>query len=180
MNGKKCILLGVTGGISAYKSADLCSKLAARNYDVHAIMTESARKLVSERVFFTLSGNPVLFDLFDVPEWKPGHISLAERADLLAVVPATANFIGKYANGIADDALTTTALAFQGKVLIAPAMNTAMWRHPAVQQNCGILRSRGVEFIGPASGRLACGTSGEGRMSEVPEILEKIRSLLGE
>ena len=177
MNGKKCILLGVTGGIAAYKSADLCSKLAARDYDVHVIMTDAARKLVSELVFLTLSRNPVLCDLFSVPEWKPGHIALAERADLLVVAPATANFIGKYANGIADDALTTTALAFPGKVLIAPAMNTAMWKHPAVQRNCETLRSRGVDFIGPETGRLACGVSGEGRMAEVPAILEKIQTL---
>ena len=177
MNGKKCILLGVTGGIAAYKAADLCSKLVSMDYEVLVVMTEAARKLVSEQVFFTLSRNPVLSDLFAVPEWKPGHISLADRADLMVVAPATANFIGKYANGIADDALTTTALAFSGKVLIAPAMNTNMWRHPAVRKNCETLRSRGVEFIGPETGRLACGVSGEGRMAEVPAILEKIQTL---
>jgi phosphopantothenoylcysteine decarboxylase/phosphopantothenate--cysteine ligase len=177
MTEKKSVVLGVTGGIAAYKAADLCSKLTAQGYDVNVVMTASARKLVSEQLFFTLSRNPVLCDLFEVPDWKPGHIALADKAKLLIVAPATANFLGKLANGIADDALTTTALAFHGKTLIAPAMNTHMWRHPAVQKNCEILRSWGVEFVGPASGNLACGVQGEGRMAEVPEILEKINAI---
>ncbi|MBE6404947.1 MAG: hypothetical protein E7040_02885 [Lentisphaerae bacterium] len=175
---KKCILLGVSGGIAAYKAVDLCSKLSSQGYDVNVVMTESARKLVSECLFRTLSKNPVLTDLFESPDWRPGHVALAEKADLMVVAPATANFIGKLANGIADDVLSTSAIAFYKKVLIAPAMNTHMWRHPAVQKNCETLRSWGVEFVGPASGHLACGDVGEGRMVEVPEILEKINELL--
>ena len=175
---KKCILLGVTGGIAAYKSVDLCSKLSSQGYDVCVVMTESARKLVSECLFRTLSKNPVLTDLFDSPDWRPGHVALAERADLMVVAPATANFIGKLANGIADDVLSTSAIAFHKKVLLAPAMNTHMWRHPAVQKNCETLRSWNIDFVGPASGHLACGDVGEGRMAEVPEILAKINELL--
>ena len=175
---KKCILLGVSGGIAAYKAVDLCSKLSSQGYDVNVVMTESARKLVSECLFRTLSKNPVLTDLFESPDWRPGHVALAEKADIMVVAPATANFIGKLANGIADDVLSTSAIAFYKKVLIAPAMNTHMWRHPAVQKNCETLRSWGVEFVGPASGHLACGDVGEGRMVEVPEILEKINELL--
>lgn len=174
MKQNKSLILGVTGGIAAYKAADLCSKLTGLGYDVSVIMTESARKLVSEQLFFTLSRNPVLTDLFSVPEWKPGHIALADRAALMVVAPATANFIGKLANGIADDALSTTALAFHGRLILAPAMNSHMWNHPAVQKNCETLKNWGVEFVGPVTGRLACGVSGEGRMAEVPEILERI------
>ena len=175
---KKCILLGVTGGIAAYKSVDLCSKLSTQGHDVCVVMTESARKLVSECLFRTLSKNPVLTDLFESPDWRPGHVALAERADLMVVAPATANFIGKLANGIADDVLSTSAIAFHKKVLLAPAMNTHMWRHPAVQKNCETLRSWNIDFVGPASGHLACGDVGEGRMAEVPEILAKINELL--
>ncbi len=176
---KKCIVLGVTGGIAVYKAADLCSKLAQRNYEVVTVMTQNACKLISERIFFTLSRNPVITDLFSVQDWKPEHIALAERADLLLVAPCTANFIGKYAHGIADDALTTTAMAHRKPVLLAPAMNTWMWQSPAVQENCEILRKRGVFFAGPVSGALACGTSGEGRMCETAEILREVERILG-
>ena len=175
---KKKIILGVTGGIAAYKSADLCSKLTKEGYDVHVIMTENAQHLITERCFLTLSRNPVVCSLWDVPDWKPEHIELSEEADLLVVAPCTANFIGKYTHGIADDALTTTALAFAGEVLLAPAMNTRMWNAPAVQANCAILKERGVHFVGPAGGRLACGDIGLGRMSEVSDILYEIKKLL--
>lgn len=172
------IILGVTGGIAAYKSADLCSKLTAAGYDVHVIMTASAQQLITQRCFQTLSRNPVICSLWDVPEWKPEHIELSEAADLMVVAPCTANFLGKYTHGIADDALTTTALAFTGPMLLAPAMNSRMWAAPAVRDNCRILTERGVHFVGPGKGRLACGDDGVGRMSEVPEILEKIKQLL--
>lgn len=177
--GKKSVVLGVTGGIAVYKSADLCSKLTGQGYDVCVVMTRNAAKLISPRIFLTLSRNPVLCDLFEDPEWKPHHVELAERADLLLVAPATANFLGKYANGIADDALSTLAVAYRGKTLLAPAMNSGMWQSPAVQNNCERLRSWGVKFIGPASGRLACGTAGEGRMSEPAEILEEAEKIFG-
>ncbi|MBE6370906.1 MAG: phosphopantothenoylcysteine decarboxylase [Lentisphaerae bacterium] len=175
---KKKIILGVTGGIAAYKSADLCSKLTGAGFDVHVIMTASAQQLITQRCFLTLSRNPVICSLWDVPDWKPEHIELSESADLCVVAPCTANFIGKYTHGIADDALTTTALAFTGTMLLAPAMNCRMWRSPAVQDNCAILRKRGVQFIGPEKGRLACGDEDVGRMSEVPQIVEKIQQLL--
>ena len=174
---KKKIILGVTGGIAAYKSAELCSLLCKASYDVHVIMTANAQKLMTERCFLTLSRNPVIFDLWDTPTWKPGHIEISELASLMVIAPCTANFLGKYANGIADDALTTSAMAYQGEVLLAPAMNTRMWQNPAVRRNCETLRSWGVHFVGPGKGRLACGDNGEGRMAEVPEILEAIRSL---
>lgn len=177
MPDPNAILLGVTGGIAIYKAADLCSKLSGAGYDVHVMMTDSARHLISDKLFFTLSRNPVIFDLWDTPTWKPGHIEISELASLMVIAPCTANFLGKYANGIADDALTTSAMAYQGEVLLAPAMNTRMWQNPAVKRNCETLWSWGVHFVGPGKGRLACGDNGEGRMAEVPEILEAIRSL---
>lgn len=177
-DNKKTIILGVTGGIAVYKAADLCSKLA-KKYTVLVAMTENARKLISERIFFTLSGNPVLTDLFNTPEWKPQHIAWAKQADLLVVAPCTANFIGKFTHGIADDALTTTALAFRKQVLLAPAMNSDMLLSPAYKENIEILKKRGVAFIGPACGHLACGTDGNGRLSEPEEIVNAVDHLLG-
>lgn len=173
-NKKKTIALGVTGSIAAFKAAELVSRLVKENVDVVVLMTASAQKLIGERTFLTLSRNPVITDLWQLPEWQPGHIELADRAKLLAVVPCTANFIGKCANGIADDALTTYALSHIGKVLLAPAMNPKMWKHPAVRTNCEILKKRGVIFIGPVKGPVVCGDSGEGRMEDVSAILSRI------
>ena len=178
MKKKPCIILGVTGGIACYKSADLCSKLTGEGYDVFVVMTENARRLISDRIFFTLSQNPVLTDLFETPDWRPGHVDLASRTGLLVTAPATANFLGKLANGIADDALSTVALTFRGPMLIAPAMNSMMWESPAVQANLAVLKERGVRFIGPDEGKLACGPGGRGRMTDVPLLLEAIRKLL--
>lgn len=178
MKKKPCIILGVTGGIACYKSADLCSKLTGEGYDVFVVMTENARRLISDRIFFTLSQNPVLTDLFETPDWRPGHVDLASRAGLLVTAPATANFLGKLANGIADDALSTVALTFRGSMLVAPAMNSMMWESPAVQANLAVLKERGVRFIGPDEGKLACGPGGRGRMTDVPLLLEAIRKLL--
>jgi len=174
---EKCIVLGITGGIAAYKTADLCSKLTQKSYDVHVIMTKAAQELVTSRTFLTLSKNPVMTSLWEEPEWRPGHVALAERAGLLVVAPCTADFIGKFAHGIADDALTTYALTHSGKVLLAPAMNPKMWKNAAVQANIAILKERGIEFIGPEAGHVACGDDGPGRMSEPADILEKIESL---
>jgi len=174
---KKTIALGVTGSIAAYKAADLCSKLVQADFDVVVLMTESATKLVTPQTFLTLSKNPVITDLWEIPNWQPGHIALAEKASILAVVPCSANFIGKYANGIADDALTTYALSHSGKVILAPAMNPKMWKHAAVQSNIEILKSRSVEFIGPEKGRVACGDDGEGRLEEIGKIVDAIRDL---
>ena len=174
---EKCIVLGVTGGIAAYKAADLCSKLTQKSYDVHVIMTASAQELVTSRTFLTLSRNPVMTSLWEEPDWQPGHVALAERAALLVVAPCTANFIGKFTHGIADDALTTYALTHSGKILLAPAMNPRMWSNPAVQANVALLKKCGVEFIGPKAGHVACGDAGLGRMAEPGEILKKIERL---
>ena len=181
MSRAKTVILGVTGGIAVYKAADLCSKLVAEKFDVHVVMTENALKLISAKIFLTLSRNPVLTSLWEEAEWKPEHVALAEAADLMIVAPCTANFLGKFTHGIADDALTTTALTFAGtgkKILLAPAMNNNMWASPAVAENCKILRKRGIQFVGPAEGRLACGTKGAGRMCEPLEILSAAEKIL--
>ena len=176
MNNKS-IVVGVTGSIAAYKAADLVSKLVKFDYDVTVIMTESAKKIICDQTFLTLSRNPVISELWSVHNWKPEHIHLAEKSSLLVVAPCTANFIGKYACGIADDSLTTYALAHTGKILLAPAMNVNMWQHPAVQNNCKVLIKRGVHFIGPEMGTLSCGINGKGRMSDVDSIVEIIHNL---
>ncbi|MBR2428299.1 MAG: hypothetical protein IKB16_16305 [Lentisphaeria bacterium] len=176
----KHIVLGVTGGIACYKSADLCSKLVSAGYEVSVVMTANALKLISAQIFMTLSRHDVLTDVFDTKNWKPGHVDLAAWADLLVVAPATANFIGKYTHGIADDALTTVALACRKPVLLAPAMNTMMWESPALQANLQVLKERGTYITGPADGRLACGPGGVGRMVEVPEILAAVKAILPE
>lgn len=175
---RPCVILGVTGSIAAYKGADLCGRLVAEGYDVVVAMSQSARMLVTEHTFLTLSRNPVICDLWQTPDWRPGHVELAERAKLLVIAPCTANFIGKYTNGIADDALTTVAMTHTGKVILAPAMNSRMWASPAVKENCERLRKRGVLFVGPAKGRLACGPDGDGRMSAVDEIVKKVECVL--
>ncbi len=171
---KRLIVLGVTGGIAAYKSAELCSRLVQAGYPVQVVMTANARQLVAPRTFATLSHLPVIDSLWEVPDWRPEHVALAARAALLVVAPATANFLGKYANGIADDALTTLAIAFDGPVILAPAMNPVMWRHPAVRHNAELLRSRGVELVGPEEGHVACGEPGVGRMSSPEQIFAAI------
>jgi len=176
---KKTIALGVTGSIAAYKAADLCSKLSQSGYDVNVIMTESATKLVTEQTFLTLSRNQVISSLWDIPDWKPGHIELSERAALLVIAPCTANFIGKMASGIADDALSTYFLSHAGKVLVAPAMNPRMWSNRIVQMNCEKLKDAEISFVGPGKGKVACGDEGEGRMAEVTEIIFAIKKLIG-
>jgi len=180
MTKNKNIVLGVTGSIAAYKAADLTSKLTANGFNVTVIMTKSAQKLICERTFFTLSRNKVITDLWDLPEWQPGHIELAAKNSLLVIAPATANIIAKIANGIADDALSTYALSHTGKILIAPAMNSRMWNNPALKENCQKLKKRGIIFIGPEKGKMACGENGEGRMSEPNDIIKKVNEILGD
>ncbi|MCQ2454033.1 MAG: bifunctional phosphopantothenoylcysteine decarboxylase/phosphopantothenate--cysteine ligase CoaBC [Clostridia bacterium] len=175
----KNIVLGVTGGIAAYKSCELVSRLRKAGCSVHVIMTASACKLVAPQTFETLSGNPCVTDTFDRPEkWDVMHISLAQLADVFVVAPATANIMAKMAAGIADDMLSTTLLATKAPVLIAPAMNTGMWEAPATQQNLKTLLSRGVHTVGPEGGHLACGDSGMGRMSEPADICAAVLGLL--
>ena len=173
-NEKPFIVLGVTGSIAAYKAADITSKLVQRGIDVQVIMTAAAQKLVCPQTFLTLSQNPVVTDLWEMPDWKPGHISMAMRAKILLVAPATANILAKMANGIADDALSTYFISHTASVLVAPAMNPRMWSNAATVHNCETLRSRGVEFIGPEEGHVACGEDGKGRMAAVETIVDTV------
>ena len=175
----KTIILGVTGGIAIHKSVDLASQLVKQGHSVHVVMTENATRLVQPTQFQVISRNPVLLDLFDLgSDWKPVHIDLADKADLLAIVPATANIIGKMANGIADNALSTVAVSVHCPILIAPAMEQHMYQNPFVAANVRSLKSHGVEFVEPVSGDLASGKQGMGRLNTVEEILGRINQLL--
>lgn len=176
MSEKRVIALGVTGGIAAYKAAELCSRLVKAGFEVQVLMTENAEKFVTPLTFRTLSRRPVVRSLWEVPDWRPEHVALANEAELLVVAPATANFIAKLAHGIADDALTTFAATFNGRVVLAPAMNPEMWRHAACADNVELLKQRGVEFVGPECGHVACGADGPGRMAEPEKILQKIKN----
>ena len=170
-NNKKTVLLGISGGIAAYKTAYVASSLKKRNYNVHAVMTKHACEFISPLTFETLTENRVCVDTFDRNfEFKTQHISLAKAADLVLIAPATANVIAKLANGIADDMLTTTVLACTCPKVIAPAMNTAMYENIATQVNLQILRDRGWTILDPAEGLLACGDIGKGKMPE-PDVL---------
>jgi len=168
------ILVGVTGGIAAYKTADLVSRLVQEGAAVSVVMTEHAQRFVGTPTFQALSRRPVYTDLFAEGAYDADHIALADRAEAAVVAPATANVIGKLAAGIADDLLSTVLVALRVPVILAPAMNEAMWNHPAVQANVETLRRRGVRFVGPEEGRLACGTEGPGRMAEPQTILDAV------
>lgn len=175
----KHVVMGVTGGIAAYKACEVVSRLKKRHAEVDVIMTENATKLVAPLTFETLSGRPVCVDTFArTDSWDVKHISLAQKADLMLVAPATANLMAKLANGLADDMLTTTLLATKAPILLAPAMNTGMWTAAATQSNLAVLQSRGVQTVGPESGFLACGDTGAGRMSEPEAIVEAAQALL--
>src|SRR5882762_3922629 len=179
---KRNIVLGVTGSIAAYKAADLTSQLVKQDCDVHVVMTADALRFITELPFKTLSRHPVVTNLYDEEEgWKPTHITLADEADLLLIAPATANIIAKLAHGIADDALSCVALALnpKSKLLLAPAMNGKMWLHAATQQNVGMLKSRGAEFVGPEEGLLSCGYEGLGRLWPVEQVARRALELLG-
>lgn len=176
---KPCVVLGVTGGIAAYKACELLRLLQKRGIDVFVVMTQNACRFVAPLTFETLSGHPVAVDTFDRPQtWEVEHIALAKRANLFLIAPATANIIGKMACGIADDMLSTTVMATRAPVLVAPAMNTGMWENAAVQQNVKTLRARGVEIVAPVSGHLACGDSGAGKLEDVEVIAERACELL--
>jgi len=173
------VVLGVSGGIAAYKSAELVRLLVKEGIEVHCILTKHALQFITPLTLATLSGNRVLIGNFEASETgKIQHIALAEKADLILIAPATANVLAKLAHGIADDLLTTTALAAQGRVAVCPAMNVFMWENPATAENLHILESRGVEIIGPAKGELACGYEATGRMEEPTMILESVMLLL--
>ncbi len=174
------ILLGVCGGVAAYKSADLVSQLVKQAHCVSVVMTRSAGEFIGPATFEALTNRPVYRDLFSPREHFLGeHIGLARRADLFLIAPATANVIGKLANGIADDLLTTLALAATCPVLVAPAMNVEMWEKPAVQRNIQQLEADGIQIIPPGEGWLSCGVTGKGRMAEPAELLKVIKQLVG-
>lgn len=177
----KCVVIGVTGGIAVYKALDVISALRKKDIEVHVIMTESASKFVNPLTFQSISQNIVVTDMFAEPKaWEIQHISLAQKADLMLVAPATANIIGKISNGIADDMLSTTIMATKAKVLIAPAMNTNMYENKIVQNNISKLKDFGYKFIEPASGRLACGDVGIGKLADVNTIVERVLEELEE
>ena len=179
LTGKQ-VVLGVTGGIAAYKAADLCSRLVKAGADVHVVMTEAATRFVAPLTFQALTHRPVSVDMFALlRDTDITHVSLGQSADLLIVAPATANTLAKLALGLADNLLTTTALSTRAPILIAPAMETGMWQHAATQTHVITLKERGVHFIGPAEGRLASGASGAGRMVEPAEIVEESRRIMG-
>lgn len=176
---KPCVVLGVTGGIAAYKACEILRLLQKRDVDVYVTMTKNACHFVAPLTFETLSGHPVAVDTFERPQtWEVEHIALAKRADVFLIAPATANIIGKMASGIADDMLSTTVMAAKAPVLLAPAMNTGMWENAAVQHNLDVLKARGVHVVAPASGHLACGDSGAGKLENVEIIVERTMELL--
>jgi phosphopantothenoylcysteine decarboxylase len=178
MKGRE-IVVGVTGGIAAYKTAALVSQLVQAGAGVTVVMTTAAERFVGAATFAALTGRPVAREIFDEAQFPLGaHITLAERGNLLVIAPASADFMAKAAHGLAEDLLSTLYLAFSGRVLMAPAMNTAMWENAAVQRNVAQLRSDGVQFVDPGSGWLSCRQVGAGRMAEPDSIAAAIRELL--
>jgi phosphopantothenoylcysteine decarboxylase/phosphopantothenate--cysteine ligase len=177
------ILLGVTGGVAAYKAVDLASKLTASGAKVNTVMTENACRFIGPKSFEAVTSSGVFIDMWSTPEqFRFGHIALADWADIVVVAPATANIIGKVAHGICDDLLSTLLCACwpliqSGAALFAPAMNDKMWVNPAVQNNVEAIRKMGIRIVGPAEGRLACGTKGLGRMAEPQDIAEAIEKI---
>ena len=173
------LLLGVSGSIAAYKAADLCSRLVKAGHEVTVVMTRGAAELVGPLTFATLTGRPVLTNMWDREEWaRVEHIDVTDRADLVVVAPATANLLGKAAHGIADDMLTTVLLAAASPVLCCPAMNPRMWSNPLVGENVARLKKAGWRFLEPGEGTVACGHTGQGRMREPAEIHAAIDGIL--
>lgn len=171
----KCVVLGITGSIAAYKACDIVSRLKKANIDVHVILTDAGAKFITPLALESIAHTPVVTDMFNrSTPWEVEHIALAKRADVFLIAPASANFLGKAACGIADDMLTTTILATKAPVLVAPAMNTNMYLHPQVQSNIGTLKARGYTFIEPAAGMLACGDTGVGRLAEIDDIVAAV------
>jgi phosphopantothenoylcysteine decarboxylase len=177
--GAKTVVLGVTGSIAAYKSAELASLFVKQGHEVFVVMTQDATEFITPLTLQTLSKNPVMTSFYDEKEnWRPGHIQLADRANLLIVAPATAHFIAELAHGLAGHPLAAIALATRAQILIAPAMNGKMWENPATKENVEKLKTRGVEFIGPEVGMLACGYEGLGRLWKVDDIAFRAEFLL--
>lgn len=177
--GRK-ILVGVTGGIAAYKAAEVISRLRKLHAEVHVAMTKSATEFITPLTLQSLSANPVYVELFDEPKlWNVEHIALAEHINAVVVAPATANILTKMAIGLTDDFLSTVLMATRAPIFVAPAMNHAMYHHPATQNNLIVLKDRGIHVIGPNTGFQACGTEGDGRMSEPVEIVESLTRFFG-
>lgn len=173
------VIVGVTGSIAAYKAAEIVSQLRKRDFEVHVVMTREAEKFITPLTMQTLSRQPVVTsDAAPGGEWKPRHIELADRADLLLVAPATANVIAELALGLAGHPIAEIALATLAPVLIGPAMNGKMWEHAVTRHNVELLRARGVEFIGPEEGSLACGYEGLGRLWSVEKIVERAAQIV--
>ncbi len=178
---QKTVVLGITGSIAAYKSAELASLLYKQGHEVFVVMTRDAAEFITPLTLQTLSKNPVMTSFYDEKEnWRPGHIQLADRANLLLIAPATAHIVAELANGLAGHPLAAIALATRAPILIAPAMNGKMWEHAATQENVSKLKARGVEFIGPEEGMLACGYEGAGRLWKVDEIAFRAEFLLAQ
>jgi phosphopantothenoylcysteine decarboxylase/phosphopantothenate--cysteine ligase len=169
----KTILIGITGGIAAYKICELIRKFKKNGANTKVVCTPNALNFVTKLTLQNLSQNEVYVEEFEVKHWKPEHISLADEADIMVIAPATANTISKIAKGFADNLLTSIACAFSKKIILAPAMNCNMWNNPAIQENLNILKSRGVEILEPESGFLACGYLGKGRLCSINEIFDK-------
>ena len=175
----KHIVLGVTGSIAAYKAADLIRRFQDRGLHVSVIMTKEAEQFITPLTLSSLCGEPVYRDMFDRGQeaWKMGHIQLA-KADVFLIAPATANTIGKLANGLADDLLSCTAITTKAPIMIAPAMNEDMFNNKIVQENCRKLKSFGVKFVDPVKGKLACGVFGEGHLADVDDIVKAVVGIL--
>ena len=180
MSKAKKVTLGVTGSIAAYKSADIVRRLLEKNFKVSVVMTKEAEAFITPLTLSSLLGEAVYRGrIEDEPaSWQMPHIRLAEETDILLIAPATANIIGKLACGIADDLLTCVALATKARIVIAPAMNTAMYQNPIVQDNCQKLKKLGAKFIDPVKGKLACGTTGEGHLAEVETIVKMVEQIM--
>src|SRR5437899_5684694 len=177
--GTKSVVLGVTGSIAAYKSAELTSLLVKQGHEVFVVMTQDATEFIAPLTLQTLSKNPVMTSFYDEKEnWRPGHIDLADRANLLLIAPATAHIIAELAHGLAGHPLAAIALATRAPILIAPAVNGKMWDNPATQESVEKLKGRGVEFIGPEEGMLGCGYEGIGRLWKVNDIAFRAEFLL--
>ncbi len=177
------IVLGITGSIAAYKAADLASQLVKQGHDVHVVMSRSATEFITPLTLQTLTRQPVLVSLEDEKQsWKPGHIELADQADLFLVAPASANVLAEFANGLAPDPLTSIYLALPRTTptLIAPAMNGKMWQHPATLRNVEQLKQDGCKFVEPAEGDLACGYTGVGRLAEIANILKATEAIFSD
>lgn len=175
----KNIIVGVTGGIAAYKALEIVNDLTKKGHNIHVIMTDSAQEFITPLTFQTLSHNKVITNMFDkIDRYDTEHITLAKKADLFLIVPATANTIGKIAGGIADDMLTTTIMATRAPKLIAPAMNTAMWDNPILQDNIHKLEAYGYKVLDTSEGHLACGDLGSGKLLPWQEIVGEVETLL--